>query len=185
MRIALVLVVLLAALVFQSGCAGALLSAGSGPDARFRHRKLGYEVAYPSVLSEPGWRIERLDDADLLVRQREGSLWALASSCRETAAGLKLLAGELARAVGGRALGPGELLEQAGLPGISQRLERVEDGRRLEIKTVTLRGTHCIYDWILVAPTPERMAELEPRFDAWIESFEPGPQDRPTGSGER
>ena len=182
MRIALVLEVLLAVLLLQGGCAGALLSAGSGPDARFRHRELGYEVAYPSVLSEPGWRIERLDDADLLVRDREGSLWALASSCRETAAGLELLAGELARAVGGRTLGPGDELEQAGLPGISQRLERQEDGQRLQIKTVTLRGARCTYDWILIAPNSGRMAELEPRFDAWLASFVPGPQERSSGS---
>ena len=184
MRIVLAVEVLLAALVFQSGCAGALLSAGSGPDARFQHRELGYEVAYPSVLSEPGWSIERLDDADLLVRHGEGSLWALASNCRETAASIDLLALELARAVGGRSLGPGQSIEQAGLPGISQRLERVEDDRPLQIKTVTLRGVRCTYDWILIAPTSERMAELEPRFDAWLESFEPGAKDRPTESRE-
>jgi len=182
MRIALVIEVFLVALVFQSGCAGALLTVGSGPDARFRHRELGYEVAYPSVLSEPGWSIEKLDDADLLVRHREGSLWALASNCRETAAGLELLAGELARAVGGRKLGPVQPLEQAGLPGIGQRLEREEDDRRLQIKTVTLRGSRCTYDWVLIAPTPERMELLEPRFDAWLESFEPGPEERPTES---
>lgn len=185
MRIALVLSVLLAALVVQSSCAGALLTEGSGPDARFRHRELGYAVGYPSVLAEPGWRIEDFDEADLVVRHREGSLWALASQCRDTAAGIELLAGELARAAGGEALGPREPVRQAGLDGVSQRLERLEGDRRLQIKTVTLRGARCTYDWILITPSSERMAELEPRFDSWLRSFEPGPQELPLASGER
>ena len=100
MRIALAVPLLL----LLVGCSGALMSSGTGSEGRFRHRELGYEIANPSVLSEPGWEISRLEDADLLVRHSDGSLWALASTCRETRAPLQVLAGELARATGGAAI---------------------------------------------------------------------------------
>ena len=162
-------------LCILSACAGALLQSGTGAEARFQHRELGYSIAYPSVLSEPGWEIERLENADLLVRHPEGSLWSLASTCRATSAGVETLAGELARAAGGSAIGRATPIEHAGLEGLSQRLEGTEDGRSLEIKTVTLRGARCTYDWILIAPSEARREALEPAFDAWWQSFEPGP----------
>ena len=180
MRLALVPLVLVLA-----SCAGVLLPAGSDREPRFRHRELGYEIAYPEVLSEPGWETGRLDEADLLVRHGEGSLWALASTCRATRTPLRLLAAELARATGGTPLGPAEGVVQAGIEGLSQRLERVEDGQRLQIKTVTLRGARCTYDWILIAPDEGRLAELEPGFDRWWRSFDPGPTDGPIDRRER
>lgn len=168
------------------GCAaGRLVGLGSGEEARFRHRELGYEIALPGVLGQAGWRTDSLDEADLLVRDRAGSLWALASTCRGSAARLPSLAGELARATGGEPVGPVERVEQAGLRGVSQRLVREEGGARLRIKTVTLRGARCTYDWILIAPDAERFAEQEAGFDLWWASFEPGPTERaPDGSSE-
>lgn len=173
----------LALLVFfftasTSGCAGKLLSSGSGSAARFRHRELGYEIAYPSVISQFGWRTERLDESDLLVRHRDGSAWALASTCRATTAPVRLLAAELARATGGRPKVDGGSIEHAGLEGWSQYLQRGAGSQLLQIKTVTLRGPRCTYDWILIAPSPERLASLEPLFDTWWQSFEPGRSDR-------
>lgn len=183
--IALVAVALAGGAVVLGGCAAApLVGSGSGEDARFRHRELGYEIAYPAVLREPGWRIEPVDEADLLVRDEGGRLWALASTCRATAAALPLLAGELARATGGERVGPLEPIALAGLDGLVQRLSREDEGVRLAIKTVTLRGTRCAYDWILIAPKGVRFAALEPRFDRWWQSFRPGPSERPPGRGE-
>jgi hypothetical protein len=171
MRIALAVPFLL----LFAACSGALVTSRTGGEGRFRHRELGYEIADPSVLSEPGWKISRLEDADLLVRHPEGSLWALASTCRETRAPLRVLAGELARATGGTATAPPTPVRLAGLDGLTQRLERVEDGQRLQIKTVTVRGAHCTYDWVMIAPSEARLRELEGRFDAWWHSFVPGP----------
>jgi hypothetical protein len=161
-----------------SGCAGKLLTFGKGETARFRHRELGYEIAYPSVLTQPGWSIYRLDESDLLVRHTDGSSWALSSSCRATAASLEMLAGELARAANGQSRKGGRSVRHAGLQGWVQRLERREGDQVLEIKTVTLRGPQCTYDWILLAPSDDRLAELKGPFDAWWRSFEPGPGDR-------
>ena len=174
MRVVLVVLLLLC----LSGCGGKLLSSGSGDAARFRHRELGYEIAYPSVLGRAGWSVARLDESDLLVRHPDGSAWAVASNCRSTSASIRVLAAELARATGGRPLREGAPIEHAGLEGWSQRLERVEGERVLQIKTVTLRGPRCTYDWIGVAPDAARWRGLEPLFDAWWQSFEPGPAER-------
>jgi hypothetical protein len=164
------------------GCGGKLLVFGQGESTRFRHRELGYEIAYPSVLDQPGWSTQRLDESDLLVVHDDGSSWALASNCRETAASLELLAGELARAADGRAAQTrGRPIEQAGLQGWMQRIRRREGDRWVEIKTVTLRGNRCTYDWIFVAPSAERLDALESAFDEWWQSFEPGPGERPEG----
>jgi hypothetical protein len=183
MRIALVFLV-----AGLTSCAGVLLPAGSEREPRFRHRELGYEIAYPEVLGDPGWETGRLDEADLLVRHSDGALWALASTCRGTRAPLWVLAAELARATGGTPRGKSLQVLQSGLDGISQRLEREEGGQRLQIKTVTLRGARCTYDWVLIAPSEARLAALEPGFDRWWQSFEPGPTDRPdeapSGDGE-
>lgn len=165
------------------GCAGGLRLAGSGDEARFRHSELGYEVAHPSVLGDPGWATVEIEEADLVVRHRDGSQWALASTCRVTRASPRILAAELARATGGRPTGTGSPVEHAGLPGWTQLLERDEGGRRLQVRTVTLRGPRCTYDWILIAPDPARRAALEPAFEAWWRSFVPGRIDRP-GEGD-
>lgn len=180
MRVGLALLLLLLLGVTLASCAGKFLSSGSGSEARYRHRELGYEIAYPSVLSQPGWQAASLDESDLLVRHPDGSAWALASNCRATKAPVRVLAAELARATGGTARVEGGPIEHAGLAGWSQRLERIEKGRRLELKTVTLRSDRCTYDWILIAPDATRLAALEPPFDRWWQSFEPGPADRET-----
>lgn len=178
MRIALVIPLVLVV----SACSGVFLRSGSGAETRYRHRELGYEIAYPSVVSEPGWQMERLDQADLAFRHPEGSIWALASNCRTTRAAIGLLASELARATGGTALGTATALEYRGLEGLVQRLERVEGSRRLQIKTLTLRGKRCTYDWILIAPSEARFGALEKPFDDWWMSFEPGPDESTEGS---
>jgi len=183
MRVALALL-LLSMVLLGPACAGKLRFFGSGSEARFRHRELGYEVAYPSVLDRPGWSMGSLAESDLLVHHVDGSAWALASNCRATKAPLPVLAAELARATGGRTKVEGVAIEHAGLPGISQHLVRVEADRLLQLKTVTLRGAHCTYDWILIAPSEARLKELEPLFDAWWQSFEPGPGERETGDGQ-
>jgi len=164
--------------VSHFGCAGTFLFAEDEDGPRYRHRELGYEIDYPSVLSGTGWQIQQLDESDLLVRHRDGSAWAVASNCRATVARVETLAAELARATGGRALEPGRPIVHAGLDGWSQRLEGSDNGHPIDIKTVTLRGPRCTYDWILLAPDVERLDALEADFDAWWQSFEPGPGDR-------
>jgi hypothetical protein len=174
----LVIVIVVCAL---GACSGKFLTFGRGGETRFRHRELGYEIAYPSVLTRPGWSTVDLDESDLLVQHTDGSAWALASNCRGTSASVELLAAELARATNGSPRERGHRIEHAGLEGWVQRLERKEGDRVVEIKTVTLRGPQCTYDWILVAPSVARLEALEGPFDAWWQSFVPGPGDRVEG----
>ncbi len=160
------------------GCSGKLvaLESESGP-GRHRHRELGYEIDFPSVVGEPGWSRGSVEGSDLVFEHRDGSTWTLASHCRRTAMPVPLLAAELARAArdGDGVRVDGGPVQQAGLEGWAQRLETRADGMSLTIKTVTLRGARCVYDWVLVAPTRQRFEALEPRFDAWWRSFRPGP----------
>mgnify|MGYP005843453985 CR=1 FL=1 len=163
------------------GCSGKLVALESerGP-GRYRHRELGYEIDFPSILGEPGWSRGSVEGSDLVFEHRDGSAWTLASHCRRTATPVSLLAAELARAApaapeddGVRV--DGGPVQQAGLEGWAQRLETRVDGMSLTIKTVTLRGARCVYDWVLLTPTRPRLEALEPRFDAWWRSFRPGP----------
>ena len=82
------------------------------------------------------------------------------------------------RASRAKPVGPGEELEQAGLPGFAQDLERVEGSAWIRIRTLTLRGARCTYDWILLAPDAERLTALRPAFDAWWQSFVPASVER-------
>lgn len=184
MRTALVL----SLLIVSSACSSTLRTLGSGEQARYRHRELGYEIRVPGVLaeagrsrvaSESGWERASSDEADLLLRHRDGSAWALVSNCRGTRAGLPVLAAELSRAAGGGRQGPRVPVQLGAFEGLSQRLSAGPEARRLQIKTVTLRGALCTYDWILIAPSLRRYAELEAPFDAWWQSFVPGPNERP------
>lgn len=176
--------VLLLGVATAAGCAGKAFvveAVEEGDPGRLRHRELGYRIALPALLGQPGWSREDLEQSDLLIRHRDGSAWALASHCRSAGTPVGLLAAELARAARAGGQARGEPLQHAGLEGFVQRLEAREDGAMLPIKTVTLRGARCTFDWILVAPTTRRLEELEGAFDAWWQSFEPGPRDRLSG----
>jgi hypothetical protein len=161
------------------GCSGKFRFVDDGHTLRYRHRELGYEIAYPSVLAEPDWSIVEVEQSDLFVRAGDGSAWALASNCRATRAGVETLAAELGRAIDGQPLAAGQRIRHAGLDGWAQRYARIESRRQIEIETVTLRGPRCTYDWILMTPSAARFEALEPRFEAWWQSFEPGPGERP------
>jgi predicted RNA binding protein YcfA (HicA-like mRNA interferase family) len=170
--------VLLTVAAVVVGCSGKLVALdGESGRGRHRHRELGYEIDFPSVLGQPGWSRENLEGSDLVFQHRDGSTWTLASHCRRTRTPASLLAGELARAArnGTDVRSEGGPVQLAGLEGWAQRLEAKADGMSLAIKTVTLRGTRCVYDWVLLAPTRRRLEELEPRFEAWWRSFRPGP----------
>jgi len=129
------------------------------------------------VLASPGWRQVDIEESDFAVRDLDGSSFALASSCRATKATPRQLAEQLRRASRAKPVGQGETLEHAGLAGFAQELERVEGGAWVRIRTVTLRGARCTYDWILLAPDAQRLATLRPVFDAWWQSFVPGPDE--------
>jgi hypothetical protein len=156
-----------------AGCAGSRSAFEPEGASRLHHRRLGYAIDRPAVLDEPGWRVVELDESDFVARHGDGSALALASTCRATKATPRQLAFHLRHASGATPVGVGEDVEQAGLPGYAQALERVEGGAWTRMQTVTLRGARCTYDFILVAPDAERLAGLRPGFEAWWHGFTP------------
>ena len=165
-------------LALLAGCAAMFERTTPDGQGRFRHRVLDYSIDRPSVLALPGWTTVQFEESDFAVRQTDGSSFALASNCRATKASPRQLAFQMMRASRAKPVGPGEELEQAGLPGFAQDLERVEGSAWIRIRTLTLRGARCTYDWILLAPDAERLAALRPAFDAWWQSFVPAPVER-------
>lgn len=155
------------------GCAGSRAVFEPEGANRLHHRRLGYSIDRPAVLDLPGWRVLDLDESDFAARHDDGSALALASTCRATKATPRQLAFHLRHASGATPVGVGEDVEQAGLPGHAQALERVEGGAWTRMQTVTLRGARCTYDFLLVAPDAERLAGLRPGFEAWWQSFTP------------
>ncbi len=165
-----------------AGCAQSVLRAVAaderGGAERLGHPALGYRIDRPDVLDEPGWQIQSLDSADLYLAHESGASFALTSECRSTAASPAQLARQLARAADGGVDGvSGRRLVHHGLPGFRQRLTRREDGRRVRVETVTLRGVRCTYDLIAISPEGPAQAELADRFDRWWRSFVPATRE--------
>lgn len=177
-RRAVEILTVLLAVSLLAGCAGRLATTRSGDRERFEHRTLHYTIDRPSLLDEPGWRRVRIDESDFALRHADGSAFALASSCRPTRASAAQLAFHLLHANQAKRIGAGESLEHRGLPGFAQTLERVEGDRWIRIRTVTLRGAQCSYDWFLIAPDEVRLEALRPAFEAWWQSFEPPARER-------
>lgn len=176
-------VLLVLALLVPIGCASRLETTKADGQTRFVHRTLGYAIDPPGVLAAPGWKRVRIDETDLALRHRDGSTFALVSSCRPTRATPAQLAFHVRHASGGKRIGEGTDFEHRGLPGHAQTLERVDGAVWLRIRTVTLRGAECSYDWFLLAPDPARFDALRPAFDAWWQSFEPAARERRPASG--
>ena len=164
-------------LLVVTGCASRLESTNADGRARLVHPTLGYAIDPPAVLAAPGWKRIRIAETDLALRHRDGSISALASSCRPTRATPAQLAFHVRHAIGGERIGEGTDFEHRGLAGHAQTLERVEDEDWIRIRTVTLRGAECSYDWFLLAPDPARFDALRPAFDAWWQSFEPAARE--------
>lgn len=171
------------------GCASRLESTRTDGHARFVHKTLRYTIDRPPVLDTPDWKRVRAPETDLGVRHRDGSTFALVSSCRPTRATPAQLAFHVLHASGGKRVGEETALEHRGLAGYAQTLERVEGDLWMRIRTVTLQGAECSYDFFLLAPDAARFEALLPTFDHWWQSFEPaarelGPPGASPGGGE-
>ncbi len=161
------------------GCAQRLRPTEVAGRLRLEHRTLHYTIDRPALLGEPGWKRVRIEESDFAMRHPDGSALALASSCRPTRATAAQLAFHVLHATGSKRIGSGEPLEHRGLAGFAQDLEHVEGERWLRLRTVTLRGAECSYDWFLLAADAARFDALRPAFDAWWQSFEPAARERP------
>jgi hypothetical protein len=68
-----------------------------------------------------------------------------------------------------------ESVTLSGASGVRTRLRARLDDRPVEVEGVTVRRGACLYDFLYVAP-PERFADGRPDFDAFVQSWLPGPK---------
>lgn len=155
-------VALLGALV-GGACAPTLLAV----DGRFVHRERGFSVAAPGA----GWSRVSLEGADLAFRGPRGTAMSLASRCGTPLAAPRVLARHLVIGVEGRRALGGESVEVGGWPGWLERFEVEEDdGEVRRLCTLTVVADGCVYDWLLVTPSPPDEG-LDEAFDRWWSSF--------------
>jgi len=161
----------------RMGCAFALVAAlagcASGPVLRggiYRDRKQGFAIAAPPA----GWERVKVEDASLAFRDPEQASMALSSRCdvRTTDAGL--LARQLRIGLAPYQVQTERHIVLAGRPAVLQWIALAAGTR---VKTVTRIAAPCVQDFVLVAPRDFDSAERS--FDAWWESFAPGPERAP------
>lgn len=150
------------ALPMACGCASPLLAEDGG----FRDTKYGFWVAAPPPLAPP-W--ERADvEGAVLSYRRPGPTWmSLQVRCKTPLASPRILARHLLFGL------PEYTIREAfaaegDLPGWVQVFDtRTDDGRVVRVKTVTLVGRGCVFDWILTAHGGQGFAQSAASFDAW------------------
>ncbi len=153
---------------------GACASTGLpiGADGRYYNEERGYSIDAPRLDDATAWRMVSLDDTDLAWRTEDGRSMSLSSSCKRTRARPALLARQLLIGVPRDAILSAHPVALRGDPGWAQTVETGADSAAIRIKTVTVVGGGCVYDWVLVAAAGPRFDESLPVFDDWWTSFE-------------
>lgn len=150
--------------------AAACVSPQVPQDGRFRHPEAGYSIAWPGA----EWRPAKLPEADLALRDPRGNTLAMIRRCRVPLAEPAVLARHLRIGLGRpevRAEGPVET--PWGDPAWEQVFAARGGEPRIHVKAVTSTQPPCVFDWVLTTVGPPGI--LEPSFDAWWRSFDPGP----------
>lgn len=164
----------LVALPLLAACAGPLVASDGG----FRHREQGWRIAAPEPV-EPPWRRVSIAGALLAYRRPDGTFMSFQSRCDKPRAAPQIMARHLLIGLPPRTLEASGPVVVGVRPGWTQTVD-VEDGsRRLRVKTVTVVGDRCTFDWILSSRGGFEAAE--PSFDAWWSSFELDAAAEPAG----
>jgi hypothetical protein len=158
--------------LFGSSCAGDLVAVGTGREAAYRHRVLGYRIAVPEDEEEGGWRRIDVEGAALAFRDGRGSTVSLLSRCRGSGADPRILARQLRIGLSKPILLESGPLEVDGEPGWFQVFDTESNEARVRVKTVTTRVDSCTIDFVLVAA--DSYPDVEARFDRWWQSFDRG-----------
>jgi hypothetical protein len=156
-----------------TACAGDWVSRGPSLEG-FRHRARGWEVELPPPSDGGTWERVEVAGAALSFRGQGdllGASMSLVSECPGSEAPPAVLARHLVIGIDDRALVHAGPVQLRGLPGWSQTFDAVEGERSIRLKTVTLAGSDCTFDWILV--TPDSFDRIERGFDRWWRSFRP------------
>ncbi len=155
------------------GCAGDLVILDRAGTPSYGHRGVGYVIAHPPQEdSQDDWSPIRVEGADLAFRHATGPAISMSSSCRKTRATPSQLARHLMIGTPDRKSRAAGRLDHHGNEGWWQMMDSVENGEDVRIKTVTLVGGGCVFDWVLISSRPATFVAVEPLFDRWWASFE-------------
>ncbi len=149
-----------------AGCAALRTPGGD----RFVHPKRGYSIRWPG----PEWERIHVAKADLALRRPDGSTLTLIRRCGIPLAEPRVMARHLRFGLEEAHVSfEGPVATPWGDSAWEQRFEAQSDGKRVAVKAITCVRGRCVYDW--VSTTAEASSSVEPLFDAWWRSFEPGP----------
>ena len=155
-------------------CAGDIVRYEHAGRERIWLRERGYSIDRPQRARGADWRERALGDADLAFEGPDGAALSLQSSCRKRRASPQMLARHLTLGSSGASLLGSGPVELRGDSGWAQTFETREHDVLVRVKTVSLVGGGCVFDWVLVTPDPSTFAELEAILDAWWQSFRRG-----------
>jgi hypothetical protein len=149
------------------GCAASPLQPVEGG---FGDSKHGYRIGVPPK-AEPRWR--RLEvEGSLLAFERPGPIrMTFSSRCGVPLTRPQLLARHLRIGIPAhvvRAEGPVGL---GGLEGWQQVFDADAERGAVRVKTVTITGNGCAFDWVLIAREASDFEPAERDFDAWWQTF--------------
>jgi hypothetical protein len=158
---------LLLALLATAACA-----AGSIRDGIYRDGRDRFTVRLPPAR----WQLVSLDGATLAFRAADLDAGiGLRTDCDSPEPGpLPWVARHLFFGLANTRIDANERLTRAGATLVRTRLHGRLDGRPVDVDAVTMRSASCLYDFMYVAP-PERFEEGRTDFDAFVQSWSPGP----------
>lgn len=156
------------------GCASHLMAV----DGVFRNVEHGYSILAPG---DPAWRRIDLEGTDLAYRRPGPATMSLQSRCGKPVAEAQIMARHLVIGVRERTVRQAGPVPVSGGTGWTQTFDTLHDGVGVRVKTVTLVGRGCTFDWTLVAAG--RFEEAEPSFDAWWGSFRLDGAEPPAEAG--
>jgi hypothetical protein len=155
------------ALLWAAACA-----AGSVRDGTYRDAQNRFSVRLPSAR----WQPASLDGATLAFRAPDlDAGMGFRADCSSPEPGpLPAVACHLFFGLADKRFDASEQMSLADARLVRTRLHARLDGRPVAVDAVTIRSTSCLYDFMYVAP-PDRFEEGRPDFDAFVQSWSPGP----------
>ena len=163
-----------------------LVESGEG----FRHARQGWSIAAPSrshggaVSGGPGSGWTQVSVPGSLIAYRQGgagaAVWmTLSSRCSVSLAEPRLLARHLRIGIPETTVRDAAPVSVGGAPGWEQRFDARDGATVVRLKTVTTVVEGCALDWVLSVGGDRDFGAAERDFDAWWQSFRPGPGASP------
>ena len=136
----------------------------------------GAETGISAPASTSDWKRVHVEGSVLAYRRSTLDAppvrMSLSSRCKGPLAEPELLARHLRIGIPEHVLRQSEAVDAGTLVGWQQVFDATQGGAVVRVKTVTLVGEPCAFDWVLTAKNGEGFEEAEPVFDAWWRSLE-------------